>query len=258
MSLINNRGALVYSIMIVEDEYLVRQGISSLVDFETFDMEVMGEAENGLDAWEKIQLAQPDIVLTDINMPHINGIKLAQLVKEQYPSVHIIFLTGYDDFDYALSAVKLGADDYLPKPFNDRELVARIKAILRRSTSSLTPQPITQPIKTSNSPEEHKGKPLSFNGIELHSGRQQAIYNGQDLELTGTEFSLLQILIQNPGVILSRELLNLEILGKTLTPYDRAIDMHISNLRKKLPEREDNLPWFKTLRGRGYLLVTGK
>ncbi len=126
MSLINNRGALVYSIMIVEDEYLVRQGISSLVDFETFDMEVMDEAENGLDAWEKIQLAQPDIVLTDINMPHISGIKLAQLVKEQYPSVHIIFLTGYDDFDYALSAVKLGADDYLLKPFSreDVETVA--------------------------------------------------------------------------------------------------------------------------------------
>ena len=122
MSLINNRGALVYSIMIVEDEYLVRQGISSLVDFETFDMEVMDEAENGLDAWEKIQLAQPDIVLTDINMPHINGIKLAQLVKEQYPSVHIIFLTGYDDFDYALSAVKLGADDYLLKPFSREDV----------------------------------------------------------------------------------------------------------------------------------------
>ena len=122
MSLINNRGALVYSIMIVEDEYLVRQGISSLVDFETFDMEVMDEAENGLDAWEKIQLAQPDIVLTDINMPHISGIKLAQLVKEQYPSVHIIFLTGYDDFDYALSAVKLGADDYLLKPFSREDV----------------------------------------------------------------------------------------------------------------------------------------
>ena len=122
MSLINNRGALVYSIMIVEDEYLVRQGISSLVDFETFDMEVMDEAENGLDAWGKIQLAQPDIVLTDINMPHINGIKLAQLVKEQYPSVHIIFLTGYDDFDYALSAVKLGADDYLLKPFSREDV----------------------------------------------------------------------------------------------------------------------------------------
>lgn len=76
------------------------------------------------------------------------------------------------------------------------------------------------------------------------------------LNLSGTEFALLQILMRNPGQILSRELLSVEILGKRLTPYDRAIDMHISNLRKKLPERNDNLPWLKTLRGRGYLLVT--
>ena len=117
MSLVNSRSALVYSIMIVEDEYLVRQGISSLVDFKKFDMQVIGEAENGIEAWEKIQAECPDIILTDINMPQMNGIKLAQLAREQYPQLHIIFLTGYDDFEYALSAVKLGADDYLLKPF---------------------------------------------------------------------------------------------------------------------------------------------
>lgn len=126
MSLINNRGALVYSIMIVEDEYLVRQGISSLVDFKKFNMQVIGEAENGLEAWEKIQAECPDIILTDINMPQMNGIKLAQLAREQYPQLHIIFLTGYDDFDYALSAVKLGADDYLLKPFSREDVEAML------------------------------------------------------------------------------------------------------------------------------------
>ena len=126
MSLINNRGALVYSIMIVEDEYLVRQGISSLVNFKKFNMQVIGEAENGLEAWEKIQTECPDIILTDINMPQMNGIKLAQLAREQYPQLHIIFLTGYDDFDYALSAVKLGADDYLLKPFSREDVEAML------------------------------------------------------------------------------------------------------------------------------------
>ena len=115
-----------YSIMIVEDEYLVRQGISSLVDFKKFNMQVIGEAENGLEAWEKIQAECPDIVLTDINMPQMNGIKLAQLAREQYPQLHIIFLTGYDDFDYALSAVKLGADDYLLKPFSREDVEAML------------------------------------------------------------------------------------------------------------------------------------
>lgn len=126
MSLVNSRSALVYSIMIVEDEYLVRQGISSLVDFKKFNMQVIGEAENGLEAWEKIQAECPDIILTDINMPKMNGIKLAQLAREQYPQLHIIFLTGYDDFDYALSAVKLGADDYLLKPFSREDVEAML------------------------------------------------------------------------------------------------------------------------------------
>lgn len=126
MSLVNSRSALVYSIMIVEDEYLVRQGISSLVNFKKFNMQVIGEAENGLEAWEKIQAECPDIILTDINMPKMNGIKLAQLAREQYPQLHIIFLTGYDDFDYALSAVKLGADDYLLKPFSREDVEAML------------------------------------------------------------------------------------------------------------------------------------
>ncbi|MEW4353568.1 response regulator [Streptococcus pneumoniae] len=124
-----------YKLMIVEDEYLVRQGISSLLDFEKLGMMVLAEAENGLAAWELFQKEQADILLTDINMPHMNGIRLAQLVKEHYPETHIVFLTGYDDFDYALSAVKLGADDYLLKPFSKadvEEMLLKVKDKLDR------------------------------------------------------------------------------------------------------------------------------
>ncbi|MGT2799420.1 response regulator transcription factor [Streptococcus marmotae] len=119
-----------YKLMIVEDEYLVRKGISSLLDFEKLGMEVLAEAENGVEAWELFQKEQADILLTDINMPQMNGIRLAQLVREQYPETHIVFLTGYDDFDYALSAVKLGADDYLLKPFSKtdvEEMLVKVK-----------------------------------------------------------------------------------------------------------------------------------
>lgn len=111
-----------YKLMIVEDEYLVRQGLSSLLDFEKLNMEVLAEAENGVEAWELFQKEQADILLTDINMPLMNGLRLAQLVKEHYPDTHIVFLTGYDEFDYALSAVKLGADDYLLKPFSKADV----------------------------------------------------------------------------------------------------------------------------------------
>lgn len=163
-------------------------------------------------------------------------------------------LSARDDEIDRVLGLELGADDYLPKPFNDRELVARIKAILRRTTPvKISPEPtLEMPLV------EDERSHLQFGGVELHPGRQQAIFGGKDLDLTGTEFALLHMLMKHPGQILSRELLSLEILGKRLTPYDRAIDMHISNLRKKLPERTDNMPWFKTLRGRGYLLVTEK
>ena len=124
-----------YSLLIVEDEYLVRQGIRSLVDFERFQIDQINEAKDGVEAWDFIEKHQPDIVLTDINMPRMNGIQLAQLIKEAYPHTHLVFLTGYDEFDYALSAVKLGADDYLLKPFSKadiEEMLAKVVKGLRK------------------------------------------------------------------------------------------------------------------------------
>ena len=122
-----------YSIMIVEDEYLVRQGIASLVNYEQFGMQVIAQAENGREAWQKFQKNPADILLTDINMPQMNGLELAKLVRDQVPTCHIVFLTGYDDFDYARTAIKLGADDYLLKPFSKddvEEMLAKVQTKL--------------------------------------------------------------------------------------------------------------------------------
>ena len=122
-----------YSIMIVEDEYLVRRGIASLVDYEQFGMQVIAQAENGREAWQKFQENPADILLTDINMPQMNGLELAKLVRDQVPTCHIVFLTGYDDFDYARTAIKLGADDYLLKPFSKddvEEMLAKVRTKL--------------------------------------------------------------------------------------------------------------------------------
>lgn len=113
--------------------------------------------------------------------------------------------------------LELGADDYLPKPFNDRELVARIRAILRRSNWSEQQQSVDSGAPT-----------LDVDGLQLNPGRQEASFDGQVLELTGTEFTLLYLLAQHLGQVVSRELLSQEVLGKRLTPFDRAIDMHIS------------------------------
>nr|WP_225915769.1 response regulator [Streptococcus gordonii] len=119
--------------MIVEDEYLVRQGIASLVNYEQFGMQVISQAENGIEAWQKFQDNPADILLTDINMPQMNGLELSKLVRDQAPKCHIVFLTGYDDFDYARTAIKLGADDYLLKPFSKddvEEMLAKVQTKL--------------------------------------------------------------------------------------------------------------------------------
>ncbi len=103
--------------MIVEDEYLVRQGIASLVNYEQFGMQVIAQAENGIEAWQKFQENPADIMLTDINMPQMNGLELAKLVRDQAPKCHIVFLTGYDDFDYARRHDVAGADDIFSSHF---------------------------------------------------------------------------------------------------------------------------------------------
>ena len=239
-------------ILLVDDDVELTNLLAELLSLEGFDIHVV---HNGQEALTELELKTYDIILLDIMMPVLNGIETLKQLRQKLTTPVLMLSARDDDIDRVLG-LELGADDYLPKPFNDRELVARIKAILRRTAGN---SPLaTDVITPSSQTAEENSNQLSFGGVELHPGRQQAIFEGKDLELTGTEFALLQMLMRNPGQILSRELLSLEILGKRLTPYDRAIDMHISNLRKKLPERNDNLPWFKTLRGRGYLLVTEK
>lgn len=239
-------------ILLVDDDVELTNLLAELLSLEGFDIHVV---HNGQEALTELELQTYDIILLDIMMPVLNGIETLKQLRQKLTTPVLMLSARDDDIDRVLG-LELGADDYLPKPFNDRELVARIKAILRRTAGN---SPLaTDVITPSSQTAEENSKQLSFGGVELHPGRQQGIFEGKDLELTGTEFALLQMLMRNPGQILSRELLSLEILGKRLTPYDRAIDMHISNLRKKLPERNDNLPWFKTLRGRGYLLVTEK
>ncbi|NNI71428.1 response regulator [Pasteurella multocida] len=230
-------------ILLVDDDVELIELLAELLTLEGFEIDM---ANNGLQALQKLDLSY-DLVLLDIMMPVLNGVEMLKKIRQEF-SVPVIMLTARgDDIDRILG-LELGADDYIPKPFNDRELVARIKAILRR----------TQPAATLNTEVKENRSEFVFCDITLYPGRQQAFHHDKDLELTGTEFALLQKLVLNPGQILSRESLSIEILGKQLTPFDRAIDMHMSNLRKKLPPRTDGSPWFKTLRGRGYLLVSEK
>ena len=229
-------------LLLVDDDIELVELLTELLRLEGFQVEI---AHNGQQALNKLDSSY-DLVLLDIMMPVLNGVETLKQLRQRF-DIPVMMLTARGNEIDRVLGLELGADDYLPKPFNDRELVARIKAILRRTAS--------------NSSEAKKADPqdasvIEYEGITLQIGSQQAFYAGKNLNLTGTEFALLQILIANPGRILSREYLNMKVLSKPLTPFDRAIDMHMSNLRKKLPQKADGSSWFKTLRGRGYLFVS--
>ena len=225
-------------LLLVDDDVELTELLSSLLTLEGFDVQI---ANNGLEALQKLDKSY-ELVLLDVMMPKLNGLDTLKEIRK-VSNVPVMMLTARgDDIDRVLG-LELGADDYLPKPFNDRELVARIRAILRRSVSP------------SNNVDNTK-EILSFENVTLYLTRQTAMYDEKNLNLTDYEFKILHRLIESKGDIVTREELSLEVLGKTLSPFDRSLDMHISNLRRKLPERESKLSWFKTLRGKGYLLVT--
>ena len=233
------------TILVVDDNQEIVYSISELLKYEGYQVV---KAYDGMEALNALEINNIDLILLDVMMPVLNGLETLKKIR-QTSNVPVMMLTARGEEIDRVLGLELGADDYLPKPFNDRELVARIKAILRRATPAEREN--TQN-STALSSEENT---LEFCGLVLHSGLQQAFYKGQDLGLTGSEFALLHKLVLRPGQIVSREELSINVLGKHLSPFDRSIDMHMSNLRKKLPERDNGLPWLKTLRGRGYLLV---
>ena len=235
------KGIKMSKILLVDDDVELTDLLAKILQLTGFEVDV---ANNGEEALEKLNESH-QLVLLDVMIPVLNGIETLKKIR-QISNIPVMMLTARGQEIDRVIGLELGADDYLPKPFNDRELVARIKAILRRTSQSENVQ---------NTPSSSEENTLEFEGLLLHSGLQQASYEGQDLGLTGSEFALLYKLVLRPGEIISREELSLNALGKNLSPFDRSIDMHMSNLRKKLPERKNGLPWLKTLRGHGYLLV---
>lgn len=203
-------------LLLVDDDIELTELLSTLLELEGFDVET---ANNGLEALQKLNESYK-LVLLDVMMPKLNGIETLKEIRK-VSNVPVMMLTARgEDIDRVLG-LELGADDYLPKPFNDRELIARIKAILRRSVS---PSNNTANVEI-----------LSFDGITLHFSHGIATYNEENLNLTDYEFKILCLLLKSKGNVVSREELSLEVMEKPLTPFDRSLDMHISNLRRKLP-----------------------
>lgn len=223
------------NILLIDDDIELTSLLNEVLSFEGFTVLEANDGATGLAAITH----DIDLILLDVMMPKLNGMETLKRLRQEWQTPVLMLTAKGEEVDRVLG-LELGADDYLPKPFSDRELLARIRAILRR---------------TNTTPASRQSDHFSYQDLKIYPGRQEAYCHDQLLDLTTTEFALLSHLIQHPGEVLTKEALSLDVLGKRLAPFDRAIDMHVSNLRKKLPERADGKARIKTLRGRGYLLV---
>lgn len=220
-------------ILLVDDDTELTALLEDILTLEGF---TVSQAHNGFEGLEAID-SSVDLILLDIMMPKMNGMEMLKQLRQQWQTPVLMLTAKGEEVDRVIG-LELGADDYLPKPFSDRELMARIRAILRR-----TQQNKPEPAESTNP-----------HGLQVFPGKQEAYYQGTLLDLTTTEFTLLEYFLNHMGESISKEDLSLEVLGKRLSPFDRAIDMHVSNLRKKLSEHHEQT-LIKTLRGKGYLMI---
>ncbi|ACJ27084.1 Response regulator receiver:Transcriptional regulatory protein [Shewanella piezotolerans WP3] len=221
-------------ILLIDDDLGLSELLAQLLELEGFELTLAHDGQVGLDLAVEQSF---DLILLDVMLPKLNGFEVLRALrtKKQTP---VLMLTARGDEIDRVVGLEIGADDYLPKPFNDRELVARIRAIIRRTNVHTDDK--TQAVQT-------------FGDLKLDPARQEVHCQDQLIVLTGTEFSLLFELVHHAGELASKEVLSEKVLGKKLMPFDRSLDMHLSNLRKKMPERIDGRPRVKTIRGKGYI-----
>ncbi|AZG33966.1 MULTISPECIES: response regulator [Shewanella] len=224
-------------ILLIDDDIGLSDLLSQLLELEGFALTQAYDGEQGL---LMAQQQDFDLILLDVMLPKLNGFEVLRALRQRKQTPVLMLTARGEEIDRVVG-LEIGADDYLPKPFNDRELVARIRAILRRAQT-------TQQDNQAN-------EMMQFGDLRLDPSRQETYCNEQLIILTGTEFLLLFNLLEKSGELVTKESLSENVLGKKLMPFDRSLDMHLSNLRKKLPERQDGRPRVKTLRGKGYIWI---
>jgi two-component system response regulator ResD len=219
------------SILIVDDEIEMRQLLRIYLQQENYDVE---EASNGKEAYEKILNNDYNLMILDVMMPILDGWETIKQVRK-VSDIPTILLTAKGTVQDKVTGFTIGADDYLVKPFDEEELMVRVKALLRRTQK-----------------ESEKDEILKYQGIIINLSARRVTYQDNKINLTQTEFDLLEVLIQHRGNVLSREQLVELIWGIEFTGEDRTIDSHIKNLREKLFASGINKLLVKTVWGIGY------
>jgi len=212
------------------EEYLGREG---------FSLTVCHDGAEALDHLTEGKEQTPALLILDVMLPSLNGLELLRRLRTRESPPPVLMLTARGDDVDRIAGLELGADDYLSKPFNPRELVARIRAVLRRS-------------------HDRRSAPrdaVDLGALHLDPARLRVTLVGRPVELTGAEFRVLEVLARAAGTIVTREQLTEQALGRVLELYDRSIDTHVSNLRKKLGSAPGASLEIRGIRGAGYLLA---
>ncbi|MGC4105028.1 MAG: response regulator transcription factor [Thermomicrobiales bacterium] len=248
-------------VLVVDDEQAVRDTIAFNLRRE--GLEVV-HAENGREALSLARDLDPDVIVLDVMLPEMTGYEVCRAVRE-YSAVPILLLSARGEEIDRVVGLEIGADDYLTKPFAMRELVARVRAMLRRSrmvkAMAERPADVATPVAASIS-SGVIGKPgevASANGpIEIDHPRRVVRVRGSEVTLTSKEFDLLAYLVKHPGIVMSREALLREVWGYQHRVDTRTVDVHIRWLRQKIEEYPSDPVLIMTVRGHGYRFVSGK
>jgi DNA-binding response OmpR family regulator len=222
-------------VLLVDDDVALAGMLREYLQAEGFDATTAHDGEAGV---EEALSGRYAIVVLDVMLPKLNGVEALRRIRAQ-SRVPVLMLTAKGDDVDRIVGLELGADDYVPKPCTPRELVARLRAILRRSEAGAA----------------GPGGPVTTGPLSLWPERRHAEWEGRPIELTSTEFNLLEVLARNAGRVVTKAELSEQGLGRPLARFDRSIDVHVSSLRQKVGRLADGRSYIQTVRGLGYQLV---
>ena len=225
-------------LLVVDDDRELCELMSEFLSREGYEVDAVHDGQQGL---ELALAGEHALLVLDVMLPGLSGFELLRRLRESSP-VPVIMLTARGEDVDRIVGLEMGADDYMPKPFNPRELTARIRAVLRRA-------------ETAEAADTEAEDSLVEGDLRVDPGARTVQLAGRELELTGVEFSILEVLLRNAGRVVSREELSQLALSRRPSPTDRSLDVHVSNLRRKLGAPAGGRDRIKTVRGVGYLYV---
>jgi DNA-binding response OmpR family regulator len=224
-------------VLVVEDEHPMRTVLRDCLERQGYRVLV---AEEGASALEIALRERPDLIVLDVMMPRLDGLAVCAELRRLDRPVPVLMLTAKGTVEDRVRGLDVGADDYLVKPFSRDELLARVRALLRRTTRG------SQPLGT-----------VAFGGVRIDFKKRMAWRRTQPVELTVKEFEILRLLLEHPGEVISRERFLDVVWGYTAFPTTRTVDRHVATLRAKLGDDTENPRWIQTVHRTGYRFVGG-